>query len=146
MKRQLITMALAATFLSVPLIATAAAPPFSQGPVWSVTQVKTKDGHFDDYVKWLDNVWKPQEEAMEKAGYIIGFKVLNTVDPRTGEPDLLLCEEYKNMAAFDVPVAKMYAFAAKEFGSIAKAEQGEVARGSVRTIMGSALYREIILK
>lgn len=124
----------------------AQAPPFDNGPVWSVTQVKVKDGRFDDYAKWLSNVWKPQEEALKKGGYIIGYKVLATVDARTGEPDLLLCEEYKNMAAFDVPVAEMYAFMAKQYGSIAKANQGEVARGSIRTIMGTELYRELVLK
>ncbi len=146
MKRSIITAALAAAILGIPLIASATAPPFNEGPVWNVTQVRTKEGKFDDYVKWLANVWKPQEEALEKAGYIIGYKVLSAVDPRTGEPDLLLCEEYKNMAALDVPVAKMYDFMAKQYGSIAKADKGEAARGSIRTIMGSEMYRELILK
>lgn len=146
MRRLFTSVALAATFLGVSALAAAAAPPFSNGPVWSVTQVKTKDGRFDDYVKWLANVWKPQEEALEKAGYIIGYQVLTTVDPRTGEADLLLCEEYKDMAAFDVPVSKMYAFMTKQYGSLAKADKGEAARGSIRTIMGNTLYRELILK
>jgi hypothetical protein len=128
------------------MIAAAAPPPFSQGPVWVVTGITVKDGRFDDYAKFLADVWKPKEEALEKAGYIIGYKVLATVAARTGEPDLLLCEEYKNMAAFDVPVAKMYAFAAKQFGSIAKANKNEIARGSIRIVRGSQMYRELVLK
>jgi len=142
----ILSLLAAATLAATATPVRAADPPFSNGPVWSVTQVKIKDGRFDDYVKWLASVWKPQEQALQKGGYIIGFKVLNTVDARTGDPDLLLCEEYKDMAAFDVPVAKMYAFMAKQYGSLAKANQGEIARGSIRTIMGNALYREIELK
>lgn len=146
MKRLLTTTSLAAVLLCTPVIVAAAAPPFSLGPVWAVYQIKVKDGRFDDYARFLVNVWRPKEQALEKAGYIIGYKVLVAVDARTDEPDLLLCEEYKNMAAFDVPVAKMYAFAAKQFGSVAEADKTEIARGSIRTVMGTELYREMILK
>lgn len=146
MNFRMTSVALVAALVCVPMVAAGAAPPFSQGTVWSVTEIKVKDGHFTDYVKWLANVWKPQEEALERGGYIIGYKVLSTVDARTGEPNLLLCQEYKNMAAFDVPVAKMYAFAAKQFGSVANANKGEISRRSIRKVMGSVLYREIVLK
>jgi hypothetical protein len=146
MKRVLAAAALSAAFLAVPFSAMAQAPPYSNGPVWDVSQIRTKDGRFDDYIKWVSTAWKAQEEALMKAGYIIGYKVYTVVDPRDGEPDILLCTEYKNMAVMDTPVAQMYAWAAKHLGSTKQQNQGEVSRGSMRTVMGDVLMRELILK
>lgn len=115
-------------------------------PVWDCQQIRTKDGHFDDYMKWLATDWKQQQEALLKAGYIIGYKVYNMVDNRAGEPDIMLCTEFKNMAAFDTPVAQMWAAQAKLSGSVAKSDQEQAARGSIRTALGDVLIRELKLK
>lgn len=122
------------------------APPFENGPVWDFAQVQTKDGHFDDYMRWLSTTWKAQEEALKKEGVIIGYKVYLVANPRQGEPDIILANEYANMAAFDTPVAKQYAIQAKISGSIAKADEEQAARGSIRTLLGDVMTREAILK
>jgi hypothetical protein len=135
------------TLLALPgLAADSNAPSFENGPVWDYAQIKTKDGHFDDYMHWLATDWKSQEEALKKAGVIIDYKVLLVANPRTDEPDILLAQEYKNMAAFDTPMAQQYAMQAKIAGSVAKANQQQAARGSLRTIMGDVMVREAILK
>lgn len=145
MKRFLTATALCAAFLGLPVIA-AADSPYSNGPVWDIAQIKTKDGHFDDYIKWVDTVWKAQQEELMKQGYIIGYKVYETIDPREGEPDILLATEYKNMAVMDTPVATMDAFFAKFAGSLKKSDEREAARGSIRTVQGDILFRELKLK
>jgi hypothetical protein len=111
-----------------------------------MAQIKTKDGHFDDYMHWLATDWRSQEEALKKAGVIIDYKVYMVQNARTDEPDLILAQEYKNMAAFDTPMAQQYALQAKIAGSIAKANQQQAARGSMRNIMGDVMMREAILK
>jgi hypothetical protein len=121
-------------------------PAFENGPVWDVGQVQTKDGHFDEYMRWLSTDWKAQEEALKKEGVIVDYKVYLVADPRQGEPDILLAQEYKNMAAFDTPVAQQYAMQARIAGSIAKADQEQAARGSLRTVLGSVMMREVTLK
>lgn len=68
------------------------------------------------------------------------------VAAREGEPDVLLCTEFKNMAAFDTPVSKVYSFMAKHFGSVTKADQQEVDRGSMRTVLGDVMLRQLELK
>jgi hypothetical protein len=146
MKRVILAAALSVAFLGSAVRADAQAPPFSNGPVWDVVHIRTKDGRFDDYIKWVSTAWKQQQEALMKAGYIIGYKVYTVVDAREGEPDILLCTEFKNMGAMDTPVAEMYDFAAKHFGAIGQQNQQEVARGSMRTVMGDVLIREIDLK
>ena len=135
------------TLLALPAIAADAnAPSFENGPVWDFAQIKTKDGHFDDYMHWLATEWKSQEEALKKAGVITDYKVYIVQNPRTDEPDVVLAQQYKNMAVFDTPMAQQYALQAKIAGSIAKANQQQAARGSLRTIMGDPMVREAILK
>lgn len=145
-------LALAALAASVAFSVSAAqaadpnAPSYENGPVWDYAAVKTKDGHFDDYMKWLSSEWKRQEEALKQAGVIVDYKVLVTVDPRDNDPDIFLAQEYKNMAAFDTPVAQQYALNARISGSLAKASQQQAARGTIRTLMGDVMVREAILK
>jgi len=146
MKRVIAAAALSAAFIAMSSFAAEPGPPFSNGPVWDVQQIRTKDGHFDDYIKWVATVWKSYQEAWMKGGYTIGYKVYVVVDPRQGEPDIMLCTEYKNMAAMDVSVAEQYAFAAKHFGSTAQQDQQEASRQSIRTALGDVLLREINLK
>ncbi len=146
MKHLTLGAALAAAYLATSMVASAQTLPYSKGPVWDCAQIRTKDGHGAEYMKWVATQWKAQEEAAIKGGYAIGYKVLSAVDPRAGEPDIMLCTEYKDMAAFDVPDAKVAAFMAKQFGSAKQASQDEVARGSMRKVMGDVMMRQVILK
>ncbi len=147
MKYLLTAFAASAALLVTPVLgANENAPSFENGTVWDYTQIKTKDGHFDDYMKWLSTEWKRQEEAMKKAGVIMDYRVYVVQNPRENEPDIVLAQEYKNMAAFDTPMAQQYALQAKIAGSIAKSNQQQAARGAIRTIMGDVLVREAILR
>jgi hypothetical protein len=125
-------------------------PAFENGPVWDVVQVQTRDGHFDDYMKWVSTAWKAGEEAQKKEGVIVDYKVYVVDHPRAGEPDVLLCQEFRNMAAFDTPVAEQFEIAARISrsieGSIAKMNQQQAARGAIRTVLGSMMMREAVLK
>jgi hypothetical protein len=147
MKYALSALAAACAMLVTPaLVGDANAQNFDNGPVWDLGQIQTKDGHFDDYMKWLSTQWKAQEEALKKAGIIVDYKVYIVQNQRQGEPDIILAQEYKNMAAFDTPVSQQYAMQAKISGSVAKANQQQAARGTIRTVMGDMLIREAVLK
>jgi opacity protein-like surface antigen len=147
MKRFLAAVvASAALSTSAALAADANAPSYDNGPVWDYAAVKTKDGHFDDYMKWLSTEWKGQEEALKQAGVIMDYKVLVVTDPRANDPDVFLAQEYRNMAAFDTPVAQQYALYARISGPLVKASKEQEARGAIRTLMGDVMVREAILK
>jgi hypothetical protein len=122
------------------------APVFENGVVLNVASIQTKDGHFDDYMHWLATDWKRQEEALKKAGVILDYHVWVVQNQRAGEPDIFLTQTYKNMAVFDASQAQQYALQAKIAGSIARSDQQQAARGSIRTIMGDMMMREAVLK
>ncbi len=141
--------ALAALFAMLALPALAASDNtrgYDNGPVWDIAAVQTKDGHFDEYMKFVTTTWKKQQEALKKAGYILDYKVYVVQDPRDNEPDIYLATKVKNMAAYDTSLDEMDAFTTKMFGSQEKADKEQADRGSVRTLRGDTLLRELILK
>ncbi len=69
--------------LTVSMVASADDHAFTEGPVVNVAMIRTVDGRFDDYMKWLSTTWKAQQEAAKKAGYIVSYEV-PAAEPRTG--------------------------------------------------------------
>ena len=43
---------------------------YSEGEVVNISKIRTENGHFDDYMKYLDTTWKTEQEAYKKAGLI----------------------------------------------------------------------------
>src|SRR5450631_3324756 len=79
---------------------------YTEGPVVNVSRIRTVDGKFDDYMKWVDTTWKREQEAGKKAGDVLSYQVLS-VEPRNpDDADLLLVITYKNWAVLDGALAK----------------------------------------
>lgn len=120
--------------------------PYGEGPVVSVAFIRTVDGKFEDYMKWVATTWKAAQEAAKSAGYIASYEVLTT-DPRTpDDPDVLLVIRYKNWAGLDGWIAKGDEIVTKVEGSVAAGIKGEVERASIRRVLGSKNYQELTLK
>ena len=119
---------------------------YSDGQVVVRTAVRTVDGHFDDYMHWLDTDWKREEEAAKKAGIITDYKVLLANPRGPNDPDIYLVEFYPNWAAFDGIGTKMDAISKQLWGSMKEAATQEADRGKIRTILGSEAVQEANLK
>ena len=118
---------------------------YDQGPVWTISQIETKPGMFNDYMKYVSTTFTQIQEANKKAGYVLAYKVLSVDSPRDHEPDVILMVEYKNMAAFDRSFAEQDAVTASVFGSVVKSSQASVARETLRTLRGSMTARELVV-
>ena len=119
---------------------------YTQGAVVNVSRIRTVDGKFDEYMKWLDTTWKQEQEAAKKAGYILNYEVL-TVEPREADdPDLLLRITYKNWAALDGALEKGDEIAKQIEGSVAAANQAQFDRAKIRTVLGSTTMQVLQLK
>jgi hypothetical protein len=120
--------------------------PYSEGAVVNVSFIRTMDGKFDDYMKWISTTWKQEEEAAKKAGYILSYQVL-TVEPRhPDDPDVILTITYKNWAALDGSIAKGDAIAKQIEGSLAAANQAQSDRNKIRRVLGSQTMQVLELK
>lgn len=119
---------------------------YNDGQVVSRSAIRTVDGHFDDYMHWLDTVWKQQEEAEKKAGIITDYKVLVAQPRGPHDPDIYLVEFYRNWAAFDGIGGKLDEIAKQISGSVQEANTEEADRGKIRTILGTEVMQEAKLK
>jgi len=120
--------------------------PYTEGPVVNVARIRTETGHFDDYMKYVATVWKAEQEAAKKAGYIVDYQVIS-VEPRNeNDADLLLITTYKNWAALDGSLEKGDAIAKQIEGSVATSNQNAVDRNKIRRVLGSSTMQVLNLK
>jgi len=119
---------------------------YTEGPVVNVAAIRTENGKFDDYMKYLDTTWKAEQEAAKKAGYIISYKVVAVEARSENDPDLYLVVTYKNWAALDGATAKGDAIAKQVEGTLAASNDAAVSRGKIRRILGSFTGQELTLK
>jgi hypothetical protein len=119
---------------------------YENGPVVETSYVETKPGMFNDYLQYISTTWKAEQEAAKKDGDVLEYHVLAVDHPRAGEADLVLVVIYKDMAVFDRSQAFLDARAAKLEGSVAASNQHFMERSAIRTLRGSVLTRELMLK
>jgi hypothetical protein len=127
--------------------ATAADRPYTDGPVSIVTSVKVEPGMDDAYMSWLQSGWKKSLDAQKAAGIVLAYAVYGTQARSPDEPDLYLVVTYKNMAAFDGLDDRVEPIMEKTFNATQQQmTQAGVERGKMRTILGSEMIRELVLK
>jgi hypothetical protein len=118
---------------------------YEEGQVTDVTYLKIEYGRFDDYVKWLASTWKPTMEAKKKPGLIVDYKVFSARPRLPDQPNVILMLTYKNMAGLD-KAAEEEAVAERVIGSADVQNKARVERSDYRKVLGSELFRELILK
>lgn len=146
MKRIMIAVVASVAVAGFAATASAQERGYDNGAVWQISSVQTKPGHFDDYMKFVTSTWRAEQEALKAAGYVVGYKVFTTVDARDNEPNIVLAVEWKNMAALDSPLDQRDNMTKKFFGSMEGASKASVDRETIRTMHGTTLFRELVLK
>ena len=120
--------------------------PYTEGPVWTVTMVKTKAGMTDEYLKELAKTLKASLEEAKKQNLVLDYKVLlgNAATPQ--DFNILIMVESKNMASQDNAREKFDPIARKVVGTTDQQQAIQVKRLDIREITGTKLMREITLK
>jgi hypothetical protein len=125
---------------------------YTEGPVWACGAIRTKQGHFDDYMKYLRQNYLPQGQESKKAGLILDQKFYVMVPASPTDPDVLLCTLYTSFGkaldynAGDDATAK--GIATKHFKTADEEKQREMIanRFTFRDSLGTSYYREVNLK
>jgi hypothetical protein len=119
---------------------------YDQGPVVAVSYVKVEPGQLNAYMSNLNNLWRRGLEDQKRRGEVLDYRVYQNMAPGIGEPDLMLVITYRDAAVMDTSLDEMDRRTAALQGSVTAANQATVARGRLRTIMGSELLRELRFK
>src|SRR5215475_7853298 len=120
--------------------------PYTEGPIWNVSMIKTKTGMTDEYLKSLAKSLKASLEEAKKQNLVIDYKILlgNAATPQ--DFDILIMVESKNMAAQDNAREKFDPITRKVVGTTDQQQAIQVKRLDIREIIGTKLMREITLK
>ncbi len=148
MKRQRMLLAVLAASLLVACISVWAqvSRPYRNGSVWQVSFIRMKPGMEPAYMKYLASDWKKEQEALKAEGVILSYKVLATEGHTTGDWNLVLMTEFKDLATLEASEAKADALTQRVIGNDEKQMQGYRERAEIREVMGSRLAREIVLE
>jgi len=120
--------------------------PYTEGPVWVLTMIKTKAGLSDEYFKQISGTVKPVYEEEKKQKIILDYKILDGDATGPRDFNVLILVEYTNMAALDGLRDKMDPILAKVMGSEDQRRDLAVKRLDIREILGTKTMREITLK
>ena len=140
-------VALAALSLGIASLCSAQSDaPYTEGPVWTATMVKTKAGMTDEYLKSLAKSLKASLDEAKKQNLVLDYKILLGAAATPQDFDILILVESKNMAAQDNAREKFDPITRKVVGTIDQQQALQVKRLDIREIVGTKLMREITLK
>ena len=120
--------------------------PYTEGPVWEITMVKTKPGMDDEYLKGIAKTFKGSLDEAKKQNLILDYKILIGEAATPQDYNILLMVESQNMAALDNAREKFDPIERKVTGDPAAQVANATKRLNIREIMGAKLMREITLK
>lgn len=143
MRKLLIGAAALAIFMtSAPAIAQQSSA--KPGPLWTAARIDVEDGQYENYMDFLMKVWAPNQEFAKSQGWITEYHILNTMNAREGEPDIILVTRFNDFPS----AAEMERRDAimnermKQDDHSSDAAFGQ--RGSMRQMLGSITYREVV--
>jgi hypothetical protein len=146
MKERIATALAVVCLLLIALPMLAQSKPYHDGSVWEIQYIHVKAGMEDRYARYLASDWKKEQDAMQKAGYVLSYKAIATEAHNPTDFNVILMTEYKDMATMEANADKMEQLGQQLFGGTAKVEAGYVDRSSYRDIVGSRRGRELILE
>ena len=126
--------------------AQAADRPYTEGTVSVVSSIRTEPGQGENYMKYLATTYKQLMDEQMKAGLIVNWSVF-TARPRTAnDPNIYLVTTYRNLAAMDSLQDKTDAIQERLIGNQEARDAAMVARGKMRTMIGSEVIRKVEFK
>lgn len=143
MKKYLLgAMALAIAATSTPALSQQSS--VKPGEQWTAARIDIEDGQYENYMDYLTRTWIPNQEFAKSQGWISGYHILDSTNPRDGEPDVILITRFADTPS----VAEMERRNKIVNDRMKSDDRGQdVASGqrnTMRKLMGSVLYREVL--
>lgn len=112
------------------------------GAMWTAARIAVEDGQMENYKDFLVKVWGANQEYGKSQGWLLDYHVLESVNPRDGEPNIILITRFADMpsAAEAERRSNILNQRMSQDDRTASAASGQ--RKSMRKLMGSVLYRE----
>lgn len=141
--RSTILAALGAAAVLVASSAAAQKSSVKPGPLWTAARVYVQDGQMENYMDYITKTWMDIQAYSKSQGWLMDYWVLQSVNPRDNEPNIILLTRYKDFpsAAEIERRDELINKRLQQDDHAADAASGQ--RGSMRKLMGSVMYREL---
>lgn len=147
MNRLLIAAALsAATLTLAPSTANAQASAYAPGNYWSVQGIYIEPGQFENYMDYIADRYRKNQDFAKSRGWINGYRMLVNVNKRADEPDLYLISEFARMPDAKEQLEREAIIERSLRETTRVAEQASGQRVSMRRLGSSMLMQELTLK
>ena len=141
-KKIIVLAALASCAFAAPAMAQQSS--YKLGPMWTSARIDVEDGQYENYLDWLMKVWESNQAFAKSQGWILDYHILDSINPRDGEPDLILITRFADMPSA-AEIERRSAIMNQRMNQddhSADAASGQ--RNKMRRQMGSVLYRELV--
>lgn len=125
---------------------------WTEGPVWGCAAYRTKEGKFDDYVKYLREHYLVTSAESKKQGLILDSKIFAREPAKADDWNLLICTlhaSYGKAMDYDAEAEKKGdAIQAAHWKTANQGEQQKLSakRYELREFVGMTYSREVTLK
>ena len=133
--------ALAAIATSMP--ASAQQSSYKLGSLWTANRIAVEDGQFENYMDWLTRVWADNQAFAKSQGWILDYHILNTLNRRDGEPDLILLTRFSDFPSVAETQRRNEIMNKRMQQDDHSAEAASGQRNKMRKQIGSVMYREL---
>ncbi|HXG93887.1 MAG TPA: hypothetical protein VNN73_16205 [Blastocatellia bacterium] len=120
--------------------------PYRNGTIWEISFIRMKPGMETAYLNYIATDWKRQQEALKKDGQIVSYRVMQTEAHGSGDWNLLLMTEYKDLATYEKNLDRADTLLQTVIGNDDKQRQGYRERAEIRDVQGTRQAREIVLE
>jgi hypothetical protein len=145
--KRILVGSLVALVLSLSVVAFAQVMrPYRNATVWSIGFIRMRPGFETAYLNYVAGDWKREQDALKKDGQILSYKILQSEAHGSGDFNLMLMTEYKDLATYEKNLEKADALLQKVIGDDEKQMQGYRQRLEIREVLADRLAREIVLE
>lgn len=134
--------ALAAAAMAAPAVAQESS--MKPGAMWTAGRIAVEEGQMQNYMDYLTKTWMANQEYAKSQGWLLDYHVLQSINPRDGEPNIVLITRFADMptAAEAERRSDILNKRMNQDDRSATAASGD--RNKMRRLMGSVLYREML--
>lgn len=120
---------------------------YREGPVVSVSYIRTKPGMFDRYMQYLNGPYKTNLDAQKAAGIVLDYAIYTSETRTPNDHDVMLTVTYKNWGARDNLADRSDAVVNRALQNTpAQRDQQFIDRGAMRESLGSRTYQQLFPK
>lgn len=114
------------------------------GPLWTAARIAVEDGQMQNYMDYLTKDWMEVQEYAKSQGWLLEYHVLQSVNPRDGEPNIILITRYNDFPSAAETERRNKLINQRMGRNVRSAEAASGQRLKMRQLKGSVMYRELV--